>query len=395
MANDLVLRRIDQWEAASVIDPDTAARLRAAEGAEATTEAAEAAEAAEATTLAVTQPATRGEPLITAVEVFGYLGAVFALASWYAFAAQAGITDGAGYGAITLVAAGALTAAAIALRGRSWRARRGAGVALLVATANVATGVGLLLLEALPEAADDTIAFLGAALAAFGAALAFRWLVPARTTHFALGLAGISTAAAALVLIEHQLFPARINMEYGALVDPNQELVLAVGTIVYWIAASVALAIPLVLVPGSGPGREDRLHVGRILVGLTVVGGVAAGAFATYPWWASTDAGESVLPAWLGALLVGGTGAILVGLSLSRSVTAYLLPGGLAICGALSYLNGMYLVEATGLWVALLVEAGVLLGVGLAIRRLRGTVRGEHPKGTPPTLRQSPPTAVA
>ena len=123
---------IDAWEAAGVIDRETADRLRAA--------------APVPEIEPTTGPTTRSAaaelfgPSVTIAEVFGYLGGGFLLGAWSFFLGRSSGDVGVSSGLLALAAAGAIAGLGLVLRRRGARESRAAGVAFFVATAYVAVG---------------------------------------------------------------------------------------------------------------------------------------------------------------------------------------------------------------------------------------------------------------
>jgi hypothetical protein len=354
MGSELVFRRIHAWHDAGLIDDLTAARLADAESAEPVTE--------EATRgIAASGAAVPREAPITVSELFAYLGGAFLLAAWYAFAASTAPDDSTGwYGVAALIAALALAAAGLVLRRRpDRRARRGAGVALLIALPNLGVAVNNILESASGSRFDDgSLIPLVAALVVVGAAFGARRLLPALSTQLGLALACVAAGVFGLSWVESMLFPA---YGYEGRPEATEELVKAVGTIAWWLVVAAAMSVLLIRLD-SGDGVEGRRRLGRLAVGLTAVGGTALGALA-YGYY-----GEPVIEPYLGAGILAILGFALVALANRLGAVDYVWSGGLAIFGALTYLNAQYLAVETGLWIALLAEGLLLLAVGFGTR---------------------------
>src|SRR4051812_27793116 len=100
---------VDAWEAAGLLDADTAERLRAA----AATERAPARDAPPHRRSAV---AELFGPSVTIPEVFGYLGAAFLLGAWSVTIGRAADGGAVNAGILSLVAAVVLTGLGVLLR---------------------------------------------------------------------------------------------------------------------------------------------------------------------------------------------------------------------------------------------------------------------------------------
>jgi hypothetical protein len=359
MGSELVIRRIHAWQDAGLIDAATASRLEEAEGTEPAVE-----EPARSAGALVAGPR---EAPITIPELFAYLGGAFLLAAWYALAASTTpyALEDAWYGAAALVVTVVLCAAAGWLRRRAdRRSRRAAGVALLVMLPNLGVAVNNLVGVASggPTDAGTMIPF-AAALAVVLAALASRRFVPALSTQTGLALACVAAGAYGLAWLESVLFPSRWSDWGEYIVDPTADLARTAGTIAWWLLVGTVMAVLLVRLD-RGDGVVGRRRLGRLAAGLTVVGGTATAVMAT------GYMGEPVLEPFVGAGILALEGIVLVGLAGRLGAAEYVWPGGLAIFGALTYLNAQYLAVETGLWVGLLVEGILLLVIGFVTRQV-------------------------
>jgi hypothetical protein len=363
MGSELVIRRIHAWQQAGLIDGSTASRLEEAEAAEPALE-----EPALPVGGHVVGPR---EAFVTAPELFAYLGGAFLLAAWYALAASTApyALEDAWFGAAALVVTVVLGVAAGLLQRRAdRRSRRAAGVALLVMLPNLGVALNNLVGAASggPPYTGTIIPF-AAALVVVLAALACRRLVPAMSTQTGLALACVAAGAYGLAWLESLLFPSRwTDGEY--VVDTSTDVVRTVGTIAWWMLVGTVMAVLLVRLD-QGEGVVGRRRLGRLAAGLTVVGGTAAAVMA------SGYTGEPVFEPFVGAGLLALQGIVLVGLAGRLGAAEYVWPGGLAIFAALTYLNAQYLAVETGLWVGLLVEGCLLLGIGLVTRQVAGRIR--------------------
>jgi hypothetical protein len=352
MGDQRILERIAAWQAAGLIDPETAERLRAAEA----TSEASAAPRAGVGWLA-------GHGGLSAAEFFGYLGGGFVLAAYYWIVAQNAPGDGGhAIGIAAGVAAAGFVAAGYALRtGAGGRAR--ASAALLLFGGVQAWWSGLLLLDAVISDPDlrgvvASLVWLGIALLAGRAAvgLATRAGVLAASSASAWTAAGLAGA---------WLFPAPPDDQGFAVAgDPLRTLLLfawfaVVGTALGWFAEREAAGAT------DDPSHWRRLTLTRFWAAMTVVVG---GSTAVLGW--GFAGGRGLAPFLGDALLLTGSGAIAV-FALRVGSFAYLLPVGLAVLIALTDLNGTYVVASTGLGGALLLEGLVLIAVGWGIEMLR------------------------
>ena len=202
VATPLVIRRIEAWEAAGLIDAETADRLREAEA-----DVLPEPEAAEA------RAPGAGRALgVTAVELFVYLGAAFVLAAWYALVAS---TNPSWEDSSARFAAASLIAADRARRPRAlpWPAAMPAsagppGVAFLVALPTLGTGIYLLADTLHPDSYQDPPTnALVASIVVLVAALGARRVVPALTTQLGLAAAAVTVGGFAMGWFDAVLFP--------------------------------------------------------------------------------------------------------------------------------------------------------------------------------------------
>jgi hypothetical protein len=370
MASPLVIRRIEAWQAAGLIDPATADRLREAE-AESGLQPEPDSPGARAST------AGRGLG-VTVVELFAYLGAAFVLAAWYALVASTFPSDG---GAASLIAATALGVTGVVLAGRDARLRRAAGAAFLVALANLGYGVFLLARVVHPEPYPDPPAnALVASAVVLVAAFAARRFVPALTTQLGLAVASVTVGACALGWLDAVLFPGRAGAYEPRPIDATADLVRVLLSLAWWWAVAAAMAVLLVILDPK-PRTEGRTRLGQVAVGLTAVLGTTWAVFIRHDWVdASSLSGQPVLEPFVGATIILVVSGVLVGLAVSRQSVGYLWSGGLGVFLALTWLNAEYLAVESGLWVALLVEAAVLFGVALVVRRMGRRLRPGEPE---------------
>jgi len=386
MGDSLVIERIATWEAAGLIEPNVAARLRAAEMARADGAGRHSPKASAANFFG---------PAVTIAELFGYLGTGFVLAAWYVLvgriADDVGSRDlfwafGHGLAAITFTLLGA-----VLLRG-SARARRAAGAAFIVAAG--ATGGSL---NSAGQALTNLEPQLLSVVAAAGglvAMAAFRRIHPALLTHLGL-IGGITQLAYATQgWAEQRFFPP--GDEFGVPTvggpDPIVKVVLVAGL---WLL--VALIVGLIGRREAAAGTiqaDRRAAVSRVWAGFVAVLGVTAAVITSYYDPVTFESRRVVEPviADLAILLVAG---ILLERAFRREASAFVYPAGLGVIIALTDLNVSYLAKATSTEIGLLVEGVLLLVVGFAIERLRRRVVGGPDAQDGPPVRISPETEPA
>jgi len=369
MASPHVIRRIEAWEAAGLIDSETARRLREAE-AEAMPEPAVAEARAPG--------AGRGFG-VTPVELFVYLGAAFVLAAWYALIASTNPSfedSSARFGAAGLIAGITLGLTGVAMARRDARFRRAAGVAFLVALPNLGVGVYLIADTLHPDIypAPPTNALV-ASIVVLVAALAARRVVPALTTQLGLAAAAVTVGGFAMGWLDVILFP-RGALEYEPRpLDQTAALVRVVLSMVWWWAVAAVMAVLLIILDPD-PRTEGRTRLGRIAVGLTAVLGTTSAVFIRHDWSETSSlAGQPVLEPFVGAAIILAVSGVLVALAVKRQSVGYLWPGGLGVFIALTWLNAEYLAVESGLWIALLVEGAVLFGVAFGVNRMGRRLR--------------------
>ena len=131
------IEHIAGWEAAGLIDRETADRLRAASDPTAVRNTPTATMTAHPRSAA----AALFGPSVTISEVFAYLGGAFLLAAWSSFMSRTSGPNGEPsvvLGAMALLAAGVLGVIGLRLMGGGERASRASGVAFLLVSTYVA-----------------------------------------------------------------------------------------------------------------------------------------------------------------------------------------------------------------------------------------------------------------
>lgn len=396
---------IAAWQAAGLIDGPTAERLRAAgsadaaaaDGAAAAADAraadARAADAAAAKGTVVDEQAaladmTRGDsthaprsaaaamfgPSVTISEVFGYLGGGFLLAAWSSFMARAAGSSGESnevvLGVMAVIAAAALAVIGLALRTRSERASRAAGVAFLVATAYVGAAAASF---AVAAGIEWPVIGLVVSSTALIIAITLRTLHPAVLTQVGV-LAWLTALAASLLTWVEDAFFADALSDPGSASGPDP-IVLVIGSAAWWLATAVVIALIGLREADIGardddPAASRRAGLSRFWAGLMAVIGLANAVRMSVV--TETFETERVLEPWIGILALLILSGVLVERAFRRDATSFIYAAALGLIVALTDLNLSYLSADTE--VALLIEGVILLGVGVAADRLRRRV---------------------
>jgi len=356
MADVDVLEWIAAWEAAGLIDAETAARLRGAE---------------------IDRPAPPPPPPVptsgaraafgpapTVAEVLGYVGGTFVLAAWYVLVAQSAAAGG-GSSALTVAfgfAALAATGLGFALRSRDERGSRAAGVLFGVAVAN-AYALGYNVADGV-SSRDNSGPLLVAGLVGIATGVFLRSRHPALLTQAALigSVIGVVTGAGAVVTV--RLLPAGDQGTGGIVFD-----------LALWLGVAVALG--LIALRESRAGGEPatrRAVLSRFAAGLTAVTATASILTRSGPTGSPNeygyDYGRLMEPA-IAEAAVAAVAVALLWLAFRRGSAAYLYPAAIGIVIALTDLNGSYVADRVGIGVALFIEGVVILGAGLAANRVR------------------------
>ena len=383
---DPVLDRIDAWERLGLIDGPIAARLRTAEA-----EHPGFARPADASAAGPGRPRRASAsatdilgPGPTVAEMFAYLGGGFLLAAWSAF-----VTRLSGdLGSLVIVTGGLLVAAivlgalALSLRGGDARRRRGAGIAFLGATL-YATGAAAGALSSLHV--SGSVEFLIVAVVAVAIASVARFLHSGLLTQFGLLVSVTTVGAAVLALLGDLVTPDRFDEKgaiVGATVDP---IVMILASAAIWLL--VALGLGLLALQEAAAQRDSvsapgaparRAGLTRGWAGMVAVIGLAS-ALSRNDLMASGDYGRIVTP-WVMDVILLALAGLLVERAFRRDSGAFLFAAGVGLITALTDLNFSYLSASPEL--GLLIEGGLLLGVGFAADRLRRRLVGGRPGGT-------------
>ena len=377
----LILDRIAGWEAAGLIDPNTAFRLRSDE-----VERAEPEVPASVDESSVAErrsgPSAIAQivgPTVTIVEMFAYLGGAFLLGALDLFIAESagfdadggvGLAIGYGLVAVVLIAIGRFMAQGEA------RERRAAGVLFAVAVGHVATA-GFALTTAF-ELDLQVASVLVAAWAAV-VAVGLRLYLPALTTQFTLLASLTALAAATLSLIENTVVPDTVFTDTGAVV-PNggpDALLVLVASAAWWLAFAALLGIFGLIEARSGddPATGRRAAMTRLWAGITAVAGLAM-AVSQSAYDPGTGEWGRVLEPWIGDLALVVLALILVERAFRRGANTFVYAAALALVMALTDFNFSYLSDSTE--VGLLIEGLILLAAGFAVSKLRRKIGGDE-----------------
>jgi hypothetical protein len=375
---------IAAWEAAGLLDTETADRLRASK----VDVAEDAGPAAEPARPARSTGATMFGPAVTVAEFFGYLGGAFLVAAWSAFM---GRTAGSNpdpevvLGIMAVPAAVAFTWLGLLLRRRGERGSRAAGVAFLLTTSYAAGAVG-----AFASAADIGWPVIGIVTAGIALAIAtiLRVIHPSVLTEIGVLAWYTTLAATGLVWIQGRFF-ADTFAGTSAAAGPDP-ILLVVGSAVWWLGTAVVIGLVGLAEARAGDGTADpaalrRAAVCRFWAGLVAVIGLAtavsqSGALPTGEY------GRIVEP-WIAILAMLILSGILLERAFRRDATSFIYAAALGLIVALTDLNVSYL--SAGTEIALFLEGVILLAVGFAANALRrrvGRPDDEPPAGPVPSL---------
>lgn len=370
---DEISERIAAWEAAGLIDPDTADRLREAESVQPKSSAAGAA-STDAPAVDRSAASAMFGPGVSIAEVFAYLGGAFLVAAWSSFMARA-----AGSGDDQLVISGLAAIAAVVLTGlgallrpRGEAGSRAAGVAFLLASSYVAVAAfGL----ATSAGFDWPVASILASGGALLAAIALRIVHPAVLTQIGVLSWATTFSASMLSWLQITIIPEDPFGPGGATSSGPDPIILVVASAVWWLATAVVIAMlglrEAIAAESTGePAAGRRAAISRFWAGLTAVIGLAMAVSRTQ-YLSDYEYGR-VLEPWIGDLALIILCAVLIERAFRRDSTAFIYAAALGLMVALTDFNVSYLSDNTES--ALLVEGLILLGVGVAADRLRRRV---------------------
>ncbi len=368
------LDHIDGWEAAGVIDRDTADRLRAAESGSPSSWGRTQGPADAPTPRSAA--ARMFGPAVSIAEVFTYLGGAFLLAAWSAFMTRASSTaddPGIILGFMSLLAAGALVAIGLRLATGDERASRAAGVAFILAVSYVGGAMA-----AFADTAGIGWPLIGvlATGAAFLVAIAIRVGFASVLTQVALLGSLTAFAGSMLVWVQATFFPEPFSEATGGPATPGPDpMVLVVASAAWWLLLAVGIALLGLWEarrgrPAHDPAALRRAALSRFWAGMVAVLGLGW-AVTREATFANGDYGRVVEP-WMGSVALLLLSAVLIERAFRRDATSFIYAAALGLILALTNFNLSYLSDSTE--VALLIEGIILLGVGVAADRLRRRV---------------------
>ena len=378
------------WEAAGLIDRETADRLRAASEAE-----VRRTPAIDTTARPRSAAAALFGPSVTISEVFAYLGGAFLLAAWTSFMSRSDGPNGdpgVVLGAMALLAAGVLGVFGLRLMGGGERASRASGVAFLLVSTYVATAAA-----AFANAAGFDWPAVGVIASAAGSAsaIAVRVVHPAVLTQVGVlaGLSGLGVSA--LALLQVTLFPEDLSPDTGIPTSTGPDpLLLVVATAAFWLATAVGIALiglreARIADRDDDPGAGRRAAISRFWAGIVAVLGLSQAISRSV--YTNGEYGRVVEP-WIGDLALVVLSVVLVERAFRRDATSFIYAAALGLMIALTDFNLTYLSGSTE--VALLIEGLILLAVGVVADRLRRRIgRGDAPSPMPRTSNRQRPAS--
>jgi hypothetical protein len=370
-----VLDRIATWEAAGIIDSETALRLRSAE-ADGTDEPLPA--DTSGPTEGRREPSTVAQifgPGVSIGEMFAYLGGAFLLGAFDAFVVRsAGFDSNNG---VPLGVAFGLVAVGLILIGRALtegdaRQRRAAGVLFVVAVSHAATAAWWLTtgLEI-----DVTVAGVIIGAVAVAVATGLRLYHPALTTQFAL-LASLTGLSAALLSLLDQIIVGDPVMTADGFVPSSPKAILViVASAVWWLGFALLLGILGLREARAAedPAAGRRAALTRLWAGVTAVFGLSSAV--SQSGYINGEWGR-VLEPWIGDLALIVLALILVERAFRRGANTFVYAAALALIIALTDFNISYLSDSAEF--GLLVEGLILLGAGFAVSKLRERIGGDQ-----------------
>ena len=368
------------WEAAGLIDRETADRLRAASDPTAVRDTT----APDTTSHPRSAAAALFGPSVTISEVFAYLGGAFLLAAWSSFMSRTSGPNGEPgvvLGAMALLAAGVLGVHRPPPHG--WRGARIARVGRRLPPGLDLRGGGG---SSLRERGRTRLAGPRRGRRrrrAWPPRSPLRVLHPAVLTQVGVlawltGL-GVST----LSWLQVTLFPENFSPDTGLPTSTGPDpLLLVVATAAWWLATAVGIALiglreARIADRDADAGAGRRAAISRFWAGIVAVLGLSQ-AISRSAGFANGEYGRVVEP-WIGDLALVVLSAILVERAFRRDATSFIYAAALGLMIALTDFNLTYLSGSTE--VALLIEGLILLAVGVVADRLRRRIgRGDAPK---------------
>jgi hypothetical protein len=355
VGEQVVLGRIESWQAAGLIDGDTADRLRQAER-------------------RIVERATRPWSGVGAGEVFGYLGAAFILGAYYWLLLQ---IDPSGDGMVLGLGAAVLAVASLVGAGlfgrRDGLPARAAGLLALTAVNHAAIAGNALAMAAFGGPSTEPgvpSGVLVGSVAALAAAAIGRWTVSGLPSTIGL-IAAIGIAGYALGVEVGTLVLGRPAVDFQAQPPPDtlRHVLLA--------AWSLILATGAILVGERELHTRDNFRayhsaVARFGGSLIAVIGVATALITGFP---------APVEPFVAAAAVLAVAAALGGLAQRSGSTAFVYPSALAVLIALTHLNASYVASDGNLGLALLLEGVALIVVGFLAGRARRFLARRHVVG--------------
>lgn len=379
-------------EGAGLIDPQLAARLRAA----AAMPGREGSGVAAATSPAAGSATSFFGPSITIGELFAYLGGAFLLGGWIAFIGSLSTTSHPTdflTGALGLSALATFGLGLVLARGDR-RRRRGAGVLFLVTTFLAAGSAAyFVMLDFLRNTLQDQAPGVLIAAVAVIVAAALRRVLPAVATQVGLVLSLAGLAGAILSWVRSIAYPSNFGSGGGLTTNPApipaEPVGLVVAAALWWLLVAFCLGLLALFEArheATDPEAARRASTTRFLAGIIAVGG-AANELTHSGSLGGGDYGRLLEP-WMADLALLAIAAVLLERAFRRDSTAFVLPAAIGLILALTDFNFSYLAEST--YVGLLIEGGILLAVGFIAGRLRQRLRGA---GRPPAAGIADPQA--
>ena len=358
-------------EAAGLIDAALAARLRAA----ATGAMGSAGEPALPSWEPVGTVGAFFGPVVTITELFAYLGAAFLFGGWLAFIGNLSETSHP-----TEIIAGGLALSALAMFGLGAvlargdrRRRRGAGVVFLATTFLTAGSAAYVVqMDFLRNTFQDQApGILIAAVAVVVAAFLRRWL-PSVMTQFGLVVSLAGLAGAILSWLRSLVYQPEVGggVVLNPVPVPPEPVGLLVAAAIGWLLAALGLGLLGTFEARratADPAAGRRAAITRFLAGLVAIVGTATSLTPSGPL--GGDAYGRLIEPWIADLAIALVAAVLLERAFRRDSTAFILPGAFGLIIALTDLNFSYLAQSV--YIGLLIEGGILLGVGFLASRVR------------------------
>ena len=350
------------WQAAGLIDADTADRLLATLPEEDVTTG---------TSIAPPLPAGNSVsgvfgPAVHVSEAFAYLGIGFIAAAWSAYLASMAVgADEVVLLVGALLPAGVFAGMFLVLRRGDDRWRRGAGVAALVSTGYVATAAWIAV--DLFAGVEVPTALVISALATMLVAIVFRLALPSLTTTFGVL---VTTTTLSVTMLQYARETFFDNGASQLMASQGEALLQLVLEAAWWIVTAILfglVALREAADPDDAPGMR-RAGLIRSWAGLVLVIGVSTAVTRTVSDPALFEF-RRILEPWVGDLIIIAVSLVLIERALRRGSGAFLVGGALGMIIALTDLNTSYLTDS--IEAGLLIEGVILLSIGFAANRIR------------------------